>query len=481
VERRWILGLLALALVGVPACGGEAAAPAGSTAAPRRVGDAGATVALPTGWHATAADDGIITDPVTRIVAASAPIRPTESACQIAAYAFPDDAVALVVVEWATLDGSLPDRPERFTARELPILPPPSVECFGGPAGTVQFVEHGRAFGAYLLAGTRAGDALVEEARRVLETFRATDADPPPVETLSRGGVSIGVPDGWDGRILFRDPAGATGLVFQVASFELPANEGFEPPPELPPGEEDPIKAMGGGDVLVTVVTDATRGSPSSGSITLADLELLPPDAPRVPRDHTLAEGSLCTGGRCLGIAVDFGGRPPRSALEQRVNEVLGSLTVTPADATSFADSQSHLSGRLPAGWHAVEAELTAVVYPRQALVLASFPLRQHEPDPECIPATALEQLPADGAAIVVLEYTGEPEPLQADFPARPDRFRLDDETRAHYECYGLGYAIRFRDGGRQLQAQVLLGEQANAERLREVEEILDDLTVGPQ
>jgi hypothetical protein len=77
---------------------------------------------------------------------------------------------------------------------------------------------------------------------------------------LARSGVSIDVPDGWDGRILFTDAAGAGRLLLQVANFELPANEGFEPPQELPPGEKDPIKGMGAGDVLVIVSTGEPDG-----------------------------------------------------------------------------------------------------------------------------------------------------------------------------------------------------------------------------
>jgi hypothetical protein len=106
-------------------------------------------------------------------------------------------------------------------------------------------------------------------------------------------GVSIAVPPGWDGRVLFRDPSGL-GPIFQVANFELPANEGFEPPEELPPGEEDPIKAMGPGDVLVVAITGPVNGKPAPERLSFDDLQLLPYDAPRVPRGWALAEGTFC-------------------------------------------------------------------------------------------------------------------------------------------------------------------------------------------
>jgi hypothetical protein len=147
--------------------------------------------------------------------------------------------------------------------------------------------------------------------------------------TLTRNGISIGVPAGWDGRMLFRDSTGSWGVVFQVANFELPPNEGFTPSPELPPGREDPIKAMDTSDVLITVVSDETASEPAPEPLTVGRLRLLPEGAPRVPRRHTLAEGSFCYGARCLRIEVDFGGRP-QADLESAVNRVLASLDVEP-------------------------------------------------------------------------------------------------------------------------------------------------------
>lgn len=145
---------------------------------------------------------------------------------------------------------------------------------------------------------------------------------------LERNGVSVGVPAGWDGRILFRDAAGSWGVIFQVANFELPPNEGFEPPRELPPGEEDPLKAMSASDVLVTVVGDEAGGDQAPATIALDDLR----NFSRVPRGHAGAERSFCYGERCLRVAVDFGARAPDPTLRTRVDEVLSWLVVAPDD-----------------------------------------------------------------------------------------------------------------------------------------------------
>lgn len=278
------------------------------------------TVALPSGWHTTSWDDGHVVDPLTRVVVASAPISQRATGCQVARYAFADDAVALVVVEWEEPGVVRRPRPSRFTSAKLPAQPPPAVECFDGPGGTVQFHDGGRAFGAYLLVGREARPELADEARAVLDTLRVGE------RRLERNGISLAVPPGWSGRILFREPTGRDAVIFQVASFELPPNDGLEPPPELQPGEVDRIEAMGADDVLVTIADGATDGAPTPDAVTVADLARV--EGARVPSGHSLARRSFCFGERCLEIEVDFGAAEPRPADIERANAVLASLTV---------------------------------------------------------------------------------------------------------------------------------------------------------
>jgi len=325
------LALLAAAALAVAAgCGGEVASERAKQpreATSGRTGSAGTTVELLDGWHTTTWSDGNVIDPVTRIVVASAPVRPKETACQVARYDFAADAVALVVLEWREPLRTLPERPARFTSRELPVQPPPAIECFDGSGGSAQFTAHGRTFGAYLLVGPRAPDQMIDDARNVLDTLqvesRHRDASS---RRLVRNSVSVAVPAGWDGRILFREATGRNGVQFQVANFALPANEGLEPPRELPPGEEDPIKAMDDGDVLVTIIDGAEAAAAAPKPLTLD--HLTPIDGPRVPRGHSLAQGSFCFATRCVGVEVDFGAAQPRGDPVRRVNDVLASLAV---------------------------------------------------------------------------------------------------------------------------------------------------------
>jgi hypothetical protein len=150
---------------------------------------------------------------------------------------------------------------------------------------------------------------------------------------IEHDGVSLEMPTGWDGRVLFLDPQGASGLL-QAANFELPPNEGFAPPQELPPGEVDPIKAMTAEDVLVTVLPCAALpgigpDEPAHSRISIDSLAFGPAGDPRVPRGHTLAEGAFRFGKRCLRISVDFGG-PPADDLQTRADDVLASPSVEP-------------------------------------------------------------------------------------------------------------------------------------------------------
>jgi hypothetical protein len=143
----------------------------------------------------------------------------------------------------------------------------------------------------------------------------------PEADRLEGAGVSIELPTGWQGRVLI--PA-----VVQVANFEF-VPVGIS----LPPGEEDPIKAMTAKHALVSVLPcglvsweEAAHAAPKQ--IALDDLTFLPEKDPRVPWRHARAHGSFEFGERCLDIEVDFGAAQPLRTLTNTVNDVLASLVV---------------------------------------------------------------------------------------------------------------------------------------------------------
>lgn len=140
-------------------------------------------------------------------------------------------------------------------------------------------------------------------------------------QRLERAGVSIELPKGWRGRVL--EP----GLL-QAANFDFaPAGQ------ELPPGEEDPIKAMTVNHALVTIlpcglVSFEEPPRPSPSHLSLDGLTFLPPGHPRIPVGHAFAHGSFELSGRCLRVEADFGGARPRQQLRAAVNDILASLSV---------------------------------------------------------------------------------------------------------------------------------------------------------
>jgi hypothetical protein len=146
------------------------AALAGVAAFSHRVGSAGVTVRLPPGWHSVSRLGGI--DPKERLAVSSKSLPLRGSPCQIAYYAPRRDAVSIVVVEWKPRpDVRLPPRPRRITRRVLGLRRG-EIECFGGYGGGVQFREHGRNLGVYVMLGLRARPALERRAIAVLETLR---------------------------------------------------------------------------------------------------------------------------------------------------------------------------------------------------------------------------------------------------------------------------------------------------------------------
>jgi hypothetical protein len=124
------------------------------------------------------------------------------------------------------------------------------------------------------------------------------------------------------------------------------------------------------------------------------------------------------------------------------------------------------LSVVVPGGWH-VALRLTGLAEPFERFTLASFPLRR-APDAasSCGPVRAVDTIPADGALAFVFEY-GPHGTSAGDFPPRPRRFALPAGPARPYECFGLGWLLRFRVGSRRFQAMIALGRRAGAERAR--------------
>lgn len=130
-----------------------------------------------------------------------------------------------------------------------------------------------------------------------------------------------------------------------------------------------------------------------------------------------------------------------------------------------FTDHDFGISIRYPGKWHVTHDSLTDVVWPPQILAVASYPLSQVKPDPDCAPITAGRAMPEDGAFIYVFEMTGAPLLSDAsldEFPPRPEHFTLGKPV--NYECFGLTHRVGFRERDRLFQSIVALGSKTSAE-----------------
>ena len=185
---------------------------------------------------------------------------------------------------------------------------------------------HFALFAAALLFAAACGAADDRDSAATGETTGSgadsglTAETTPEGSRLEHDGVSIELPNGWEGRILSLDYPSA---VLQAANFE------FVPLP----GEEDAIKAMTAEHALVAIlpcgiVSFEGPRRPAPERVSLDDLTFMPRGHPRVPRGHAFAHGSFDFTGRCLRIEADFGGTPPEATLTDTVNSTLASLTV---------------------------------------------------------------------------------------------------------------------------------------------------------
>jgi hypothetical protein len=160
----------------------------------------------------------------------------------------------------------------------------------------------------------------------------------------------------------------------------------------------------------------------------------------------------------CLAAAVGAGGDRERAAAA-----ISGS-------APSAADSG------LPPGWREIERPISGVIYPRQVLAAATYPIAFTRPPRGCWPHAALNQMPAAGVLLQIIEYaatapTGKPIRVPH-LPPRPHRFSYADATYAPFECAGPSYKFAYEQAGHALQAQVWMkpptvGPQRRAEALR--------------
>lgn len=153
------------------------------------------------------------------------------------------------------------------------------------------------------------------------------------------------------------------------------------------------------------------------------------------------------------------------------------------AQASRVTDPAAGLSLVRPADWHLVEPPISSLSFPKERLLLTSYPAKRGG---NCGPDRALSALPATGALVYLFEYrprVGDPWRglRRSDFPPRPARFSLRRAQLGTYECiHAPSYLIRFRAAARPFQLHVALGERASAARRAQVLRVLDSLRFDP-
>jgi hypothetical protein len=142
------------------------------------------------------------------------------------------------------------------------------------------------------------------------------------------------------------------------------------------------------------------------------------------------------------------------------------------------------LTAELPQGWQVANESLTPhLIDPREALAVATFPLRYRQTGCAHVPASALDDL-GPGDAFVTLQERGLGAADDAQgFPARPARFGPDlGGPSAASRCVPTArfadHWFGFSDGGRAFHVMVAFGRQASAEVQRQAWAILDSLRV---
>jgi hypothetical protein len=461
------LVLLVPALAGCGASGGS-----GEPAGDEHLTGHAFELTLPHGWYGSVTKAGAHDAATLR--AATFPVAGMEAADELGRRARatmgPDDLL-LVVADYGPTDESPSAPPLRFRREHVA-----GFEGFLEPVATTSAVVSERALQLWLVTADAPTDAQLRQANAVLATLRVQG---PRWEAYrdEPDGFSIDVPPRWvvsPGSLTpsLTDPR----EILAVGTGALLA--GGDRCAHVP---ERALDALGPADALVTLVEfDGRRGLPPRPADLIAAAGEDPEsrdclaDAGRI--DYRLIP--FADAGRDFYLYVAFGER----VSDERRSEaetLLASLRFDRSEDAAFDDGQAGVSGRHPAGWHR-ERALTRLAEPRELLALASYPLRRGAEAGECAPDTARGDMPVGGAFVWLLEYAAAL-PRER-FPERPASFRLtQDGLVEHVSCFpGPGWTTTFGEAGRQFQLLVAFGGRPTAERMREVEDVLDALRFEP-
>jgi hypothetical protein len=223
---------------------------------------------------------------------------------------------------------------------------------------------------------------------------------------LERYGLSLSVPDGWDGEI--------TRGTVRFANRGLP---GFPGPWQLERG-----------DLVVEVLErDTPLADPAAVHAVprLAADDFVPPEPGTYPGRWGIARADFALAGRWFTVLAESGSRPVAADDLEQANTILASLSARPGDPYSGEVQPARFAPA--AGWH------TGSSGPRPEGAEGDWTTTWAATTPyrdawNAFPQGTLASLSRDGILVwVSLSRFADPAGARAGFPVRPRPYRLDD------------------------------------------------------
>jgi hypothetical protein len=388
---------------------------------PTTVGALGALYELPSAWTSdvelTQSDgpspsDGLSNDAIRRL---------------------PADGVIVSVEQWITTRNPLPDTPDFQSLPDRPNLAHARL-ITGGWEGMpaedvsqlyVSGVLNGRPVivQAYFRTQDPSPD-LITQAQIGLNRLVVVPL-PAPTTELRDLGVSMELPDGWQGW-LYSFSASAPTL---VATTSEPQNPLYPRSVTQSMRSDDVAIVLEEGTTLQDLRWPAIDGPPQIGPENLCvGCEMLDGGQPPTV-GHVLYRNTFTTGGRAFDLYVEFGSAPGTQQLDD-VNSILGTLQLAPgpnpepaspggtavgslpggapgvgptdAERTLSWTYEFRVSISVPEGWTGATNLVADSADPLNVFALGSWDVSQGG---YCAPLTALRQLPSDGALIWIDRY----------------------------------------------------------------------------
>jgi hypothetical protein len=397
--------------------------------------------------------------------------------------ALPPDGILIVAQFVIQTRNRLPpirEAPER--ALPLTIDQEPSVAYEGRDAGRAMAVVNATVKGHWInvrvVFGTgKPTAALVREAEEELARLVPPPAAD-PTEAIDDFGIHMTLPSSWRG-ILFCCPGAGPSLIAATV-----------PITDLYVGSS--VRRRLGADDVFLVLSENDASAIHYEPVVLPVGVQAEDDCPTCeimdngtspPRDHSLFYRSFAVAGRQFDLFVEMGDATPTDEQLAEVNDVLATLEITPSESSSPGDSpvaapEGPISVERPAGWIRKDVTLSA---PRAPRLVAVYGTWDFPTGGDCGPEAALQDLPADGAMVWILEHWNPG--YAGDFVPLMSGFGIDLQTPpARWEC-AAGAPSRMyllRVGGRLFEVHVALGPGAQSETVRQAEALVKSLEAEP-